>query len=155
MDILLLKWIHIVSSTILFGTGLGSAFFKWRTDSSGDLYAIAVTNRNVVVADWIFTTPAVMIQPLTGILLAHSHGYSLFTPWILISLVLFGIAGLCWIPVVVLQIKMRNIALWCLNKNTQLPIKYWNFAKAWFWLGIPAFISLFSVFFLMVVKPVI
>lgn len=153
MELLISKWLHIISATLLFGTGLGSAFYKWRTDKSGDIHAIAITNRNVVFADWLFTTPTVVLQPLTGIWLANLNGYNLFTPWILISIILFIIAGACWLPVVYLQIRMRNIAQECLTNHTPLPRFYHQLNKLWFWLGVPAFSAIVVVFALMVGRP--
>lgn len=153
MDVLVIKWIHILSATLLFGTGLGSAFYKWRTDKTNDIHAIAITNRNVVLADWFFTTPTVIIQPATGFWLAYLHGYELSTPWITASIILFIVAGACWLPVVYLQIKMRDIAHEALTNHTQLPLRYHKLNTLWFWLGLPAFTAIMIVFTLMVGKP--
>lgn len=155
MDYETIKWVHIVSSTLLFGTGLGSAFYKWCADRSGNIDAITHTNRTVVIADWIFTTPAVIIQPLTGILLVNIIGYSLTESWLLVTYVLYIIAGGCWLPVVWLQIRMRDISLKAAQQGRQLDATYHRLAARWFWLGVPAFISIIMIFFLMVFKPVI
>jgi uncharacterized membrane protein len=104
---LVLKWIHILSSTVLFGTGIGIAFFKWITDRTGDVRAIRIVSERTVLADWVFTTPAVVIQPVTGLAIAQTMGYSLRTPWILGSLLLYLVAGACWLPVVWLQLQTR------------------------------------------------
>jgi uncharacterized membrane protein len=153
MEYLLLKWAHIFSSTLLFGTGIGSAYYKYMTDRTGDIKAMAITNRNVVLADWVFTTPTVILQPLTGIGLIYASGYSYTETWIWLSIVLFSIAGLCWFPVVYLQIVMRDLSEESLKQNRELPKKYWRYARLWFWLGVPAFISIVAVFGLMVLKP--
>ena len=155
MEILIAKWLHIVSSTLLFGTGLGSAFYKWRTDKSKDISAIAITNRNVVLADWLFTTPTVVLQPVTGLWLMSLHGYALSTPWIALSIVLFVIAGACWLPVVYLQIRMRDIAQDCAINKIPLPQRYHQLNTLWFWLGVPAFTAIMVVFALMVGKPAV
>jgi len=155
MEYALLKWVHLLSATILFGTGLGSAFYKWCADRSGNLQAIAHTNKIVVIADWIFTTPTVIIQPVTGIWLAYMAGRSLNEPWIMAAFVFYFIAGACWLPVVWLQIQMRNLSRQTLEKNTRLNATYYRYARTWLWLGIPAFISMIAVYFLMVFKPVI
>ncbi len=123
---------------LLFGTGPGSAFYKWSADRSANILHIANTNRQVVLADWIFTTPTIIIQPLSGIWMAHILGIPLSTPWIAISLALYVLAGACWIPVVWLQIKMRNISTICTKQKTELPQQYWHYARSWFYLGIPA-----------------
>ncbi|MEY2690650.1 MAG: hypothetical protein RL375_4850, partial [Pseudomonadota bacterium] len=102
-----IKTLHLLSMVLLFGTGLGSAYYKWMADRSGHVAHIAVTNRHVVLADWLFTTPTVILQPLTGLWMAHLAGWPLSTPWIAASLVLYALAGLCWLPVVWLQIRMR------------------------------------------------
>ena len=155
MAYLLLKWIHILSATVLFGTGLGSVFYKYVADRSGNLQAIAQTNRTVVIADCLFTTPTVIIQPLTGILLARTIGYPFTAPWLVASILLYIIAGLCWLPAVYLQIRMRNIALNALTKKVDLSEPYYYYAKIWFWLGVPAFISMVLVYFLMIFKPTV
>lgn len=152
MLFLTLKTIHIVSAFLLFGTGLGSAFYKYMADRSGKLEHIVVTNKNIVLADWIFTTPTVIIQPVTGLWMADLLNLPLTTPWIMISLILYIIAGICWLPVVVLQIRMRNISLQALDNGECLPVLYYHYAKIWFWLGVPAFISISGVIVLMVFK---
>jgi len=153
MEYELLKWVHLLSATVLFGTGLGSAFYKWCADRSGNLQAIAHTNKTVVIADWIFTTPTIIIQPITGILLVYMSGSSLYEPWIIAAFVFYFIAGFCWIPVVWLQIQMRNLSKQALEKNKHLDITYQRYARIWLFLGIPAFLSMVTVYFLMVVKP--
>jgi uncharacterized membrane protein len=149
----LLKLIHIVSSTVLFGTGLGTAFFKWTVDRSGNVSAIRVVSEKVVLADWLFTTPAIVVQPVTGVMLALRMGYSLGHGWLLYALCLYGLAGVCWIPVVRLQIRMRDLARAAERAGTTLDAMYWRLARRWFWLGVPAFTSVVIVFWLMVHKP--
>ena len=153
MDYLAIKYLHILSATLLFGTGLGSAFYKWRTDKSGDLAAIVVTNKNVVLGDWIFTTPTVVIQPLTGLWLAYLQGYTFSEPWLWLSIALFLIAGMCWLVVVYLQIKMRDSSSLALSIHNELPTDYKRQARIWLWLGIPAFACILLVYVLMVGKP--
>jgi uncharacterized membrane protein len=154
MTYLILKTIHILSAFILFGTGLGSAWYKWMADRSGNLSHIAKTNQQVVLADWIFTTPTILIQPITGILLAYLAGWSLLSPWILISIILYLLAGACWLPVVVLQIKMTKLSADALANNQPLTTKYAKLARIWFLLGIPAFSAMICVVILMVFKQI-
>lgn len=148
----LVKTLHILSMVLLFGTGLGSAFYKWMADRSGNVAHIAAINRHVVLADWIFTTPTVIFQPLSGIWLAMTIGLPLTTPWIAASLILYAIAGACWLPVVYLQIKMRDLSAKAVLQNTPLPNNYWRMTRVWFWLGVPAFIAMVLVVALMVFK---
>jgi uncharacterized membrane protein len=155
MEYQLVKLIHILSSTLLFGTGLGSAFYKWMADRGGDLNAMAKTNRTVVIADWLFTTPTVIIQPVSGFWLVYILGFPLDQAWIVITLVLYIIAGGCWLPVVWLQIRMRDLASDAIANNQTLDDRYHRYARLWFWLGVPAFISMVVIYFLMVFKPVI
>lgn len=149
-----LKTLHILSMVLLFGTGLGSAFYKWMADRSGHVAHIAVTNRHVVLADWIFTTPTVIIQPLTGLWMVYQAGLPLNTPWIVVSLGLYALAGACWLPVVWLQIRMRKLADAAAARAQALPAVYWRLARWWFWLGVPAFIAMVLVVALMVAKHV-
>ena len=148
-----LKAVHIVSSTVLFGTGLGTAFFKWAVDRSRSVAAIRVVSERVVLADWLFTSPAIVVQAVTGVALARLMGYSLNHGWVAYAIGLYCIAGLCWLPVVWLQTKMRNLARDSDAKGVPLPSAYWLYARAWFWLGVPAFLALVMVFWLMVAKP--
>jgi len=127
--------------------------FKWITDRSGDIRAIRIVTERTVLADWIFTTPAVIVQPLTGLALVYLAGYPLWNGWVLYAVLLYIVAGCCWLPVVVLQIRMRNLARSADRDQTALPAQYWQYARAWFWLGIPAFAALIAVYWLMVYKP--
>lgn len=150
---LLIKWAHILSATILFGTGIGIAFFKWMTDRSGDVRAIRIVNERTVLADLIFTTPAVIVQPLTGFALVYLANIPLFSTWLILATLLYALAGACWLPVLWLQIKMRDMAQLADTQNAPLPARYWRYARRWFWLGVPAFLSLVLVYWLMVFKP--
>lgn len=149
----LVKWSHILSSFLLFGTGLGSAFYKWMADRSGNLEAIAVTSRHVVLADWIFTSPTVVYQPLSGWLLLRELGISVWEPWVLASFALYLLAGACWLPVVYLQLRMRDMAAAALRQGQHLGDDYWRLARIWMLLGWPAFLALVVAVLLMVAKP--
>lgn len=149
---LLLKYLHILSMVVLFGTGLGTAWYKWMADRTGDVQHIAIMNRHVVLADWLFTTPTVIFQPLSGLYLVYLLNLSLLTPWVAISLGLYMVAGLCWLPVVWLQLRMRDLASRAVSEQCELPAQYWHYARIWFWLGVPAFIAMILIVFLMVFK---
>lgn len=154
MTYTVLKTLHILSMVLLFGTGLGSAFYKWMADRSGNLAHIAVTNRHVVLADWIFTTPTVIFQPISGLWMVYLLDVPLTTPWIAASFCLFFVAGACWLPVVWLQIRMQKIAADAVAKGLTLPVLYWRMARWWFWLGVPAFTAMVAVVALMVFKHI-
>jgi uncharacterized membrane protein len=155
MSYLVVKWIHILSSTFLFGTGLGSAFYMFFTSLSRDVRATAVVVRYVVIADWLFTTPSVILQPLSGLYLVHLAGFPLTSAWLAWSLVLYVLAGACWLPVVWMQIKMRDMAQAAVAADgAELPPLYWRYMRWWVALGVIAFVSLVAVFYLMVAKPV-
>lgn len=153
MSYLVVKWIHILSSTLLFGTGLGSAFYMFFTSLSRDARATAVVVRYVVIADWAFTTPTIIIQPLSGFYLIHLAGFPLGSAWIIWSIVLYLVAGAAWLPVVWMQIRMRDMATEASRAGAELPDRYWGYLRIWVALGIVAFFSLVVVFYLMVAKP--
>lgn len=150
---LLVKTLHIVSSTLLVGTGFGSAFYLFFTNRSASLEARAVVARLVVRADLWFTTPAVIVQPLSGLWLAHAAGWPVTTPWLLASIVLYALAGACWLPVLWLQLKMAREVEAALAHGRSLSPRYAGWQRAWERLGYPAFIAMLAVFFLMVNKP--
>lgn len=152
MDYLLLKWIHILSSTILFGTGIGSAFYMFMANRRKEISGIYSTTRHVVIADWLFTTPAVIIQFITGLLLMQVTGYTLDNTWLFWSIALYFFAGACWLPVVWMQIKMRDMAKDALDAGKELPARYWHFDRCWIILGSLAFPAVIIIFWLMVVK---
>ncbi len=149
-----LKTLHILSMVILFGTGLGSAFYKWMADRSGNIIHIAVTNRHVVMADWIFTTPTVIFQPVSGFWMVYLLDLPLSTPWIGFSLILYIFAGISWLPVVWLQIQMQKMSVECAAHGSVLHEMYWRMTRWWFWLGVPAFASMVLVVVLMVFKHI-
>jgi uncharacterized membrane protein len=154
MAYLWVKWIHILSSTLLFGTGLGIAFFMWAAHRRGDAAHIAATARTVVVADACFTAPAVAVQLVTGVWLANVLGNPYTAAWLRGALVLFAIVGACWLPVLWLQWRARNLAQKAAATGTPLPAVYHRVMRWWFWLGWPAFLGVLAIFWLMVAKPV-
>ena len=153
MDYLTVKWLHILSSVLMVGTGFGSAFYMFFANRQPDVRTRAVVSRLVVRADTWFTTPAVIFQPLSGFWLVHAAGWPWDTPWILWALGLYALAGACWLPVVWLQIRMARIAEASAANGSPLPAEYDRLARIWEKLGYPAFIAMLAVYYLMVVKP--
>jgi len=153
MDYLTIKYIHIISSTILFGTGIGSAFYMFMANRRKDIPGIYFATRHVVIADGMFTTPSVILQLITGIALMNMGGYELTDKWILLGLALYLFAGACWLPVVWMQIQMRDMAKEALDNDNELSERYWKYEKWWVSLGALAFPAIMVVFYLMVFKP--
>jgi uncharacterized membrane protein len=152
MTYLLIKWLHVLSSTVLFGTGIGSAFYLLAASVQRDARVIAAVARYVVIADWLFTATTVILQPLSGGLMMHLAGLPLRTPWLLWSIVLYAVAVACWLPVVWLQMRMRDLAREATERQAALPAGYWRAFRYWVALGVPAFLAFLAVFYLMVVK---
>ncbi|MFC5477465.1 DUF2269 family protein [Massilia suwonensis] len=153
MDYVVVKWLHILSSTFLFGTGIGSAWYMLFANISRDVRAIAVVSRNVVIADWVFTATTAVIQPATGFYMIHLAGYPFHSTWIMWSVALYVLAGACWLPVVWIQMRLRDLAAEAVRSNTDLPPQYWRLFKTWVALGVPAFAAFVVIFWLMVAKP--
>lgn len=150
---LLVKWLHVVSSVVLVGTGFGTAFYLFFANRSGNVAAIAVVSRLVVRADTWFTLPAVIFQPLSGLWLMQQAGWPPATAWLAAAIALYLLAGACWLPVVWLQLRLRDMATQAAAGGTGLSARYWRYARWWEWLGYPAFIAMVAVFYLMVMKP--
>jgi len=150
---LIVKWLHILSSVLMVGTGFGSAFYMFFANRSGSVAAQAVVSRLVVRADWWFTTPAVIFQPLSGLWLVQQAGWSWSSPWLMLILGLYALAGICWVPVVLLQVDMAKMAQPAAAQQSALPAAYWQNAAMWERLGYPAFLAMLGVYFLMVYKP--
>jgi uncharacterized membrane protein len=148
-----LKLIHVLGACVLFGTGLGIAFFMWMANRTGDPGTIASTARVVVIADAVFTAGAVLLQPLSGVALAHITGYSLLEPWIVASFGLYLLVGACWLPVVWIQLRLRDLAQAARDSGTPLPAQYRRLFRIWFLLGWPAFAGVIAIFALMIAKP--
>jgi len=148
---LLLKLVHIVSAAVLFGTGMGIAFFMFRAHRSGNIEALRVVTRNVILADWIFTATAVLAQPLSGALLMFHAGYALTSAWFGWVAALYLLTGACWIPVVVLQYRMARYAARASSFDA-LPAAYYRCFRAWILLGIPAFTLVIALYVLMVYR---
>jgi len=152
-DYLLLKTLHILSSTVLFGLGAGSAYYSFRAWRSGKVEVIAVTFRHLVFADWAFTTTSAIFQPLSGLALVWMAGWPLYQSWLLWTFGLYVLAGLCWLPVVWLQIRVREMAERALRENTPMPMTASTYIGWWFCSGSVAFSAFVVIFFLMVWKP--
>ncbi|MCA0870942.1 DUF2269 domain-containing protein [Seohaeicola saemankumensis] len=147
------KWLHILSSTVLFGTGIGTAFQMVWAMRGNDPRVIARVSSGVVLADWIFTTPAGLAQPATGIWLIWQAGHDPWSGWLVAAYVLYLLAFACWAPVVRLQIRIRDLARIAATANRPLPVEARRAYRIWFALGWPAFAALIAIFWLMVVKP--
>ncbi len=148
-----IKWIHVLSSTILFGTGIGTAFQMWMAHRSGEPRAIAVVARHTVLADWLFTVTSGAVQPVSGFALIYLAGFDPFAIWLVATYILYAIAALCWFRVAWLQIEIRRIAAECVARDAPLPDDYRRRMRQWFLLGWPAFLGLVAVFALMIMKP--
>jgi uncharacterized membrane protein len=153
VDYLFVKWLHVLSSTILFGAGVGSAFHFVLAVRGRDVRDIACTAKHVVVQDWVLTATTAVFQPLSGFWLMHIAGMPVSTSWIRTSLVLYALAIASWIPVVWIQLRLRDIAMQCSAAGTPLPRAWWKLFAAWVALGVLAFAAFLFIFHLMVAKP--
>ena len=153
MEYLVVKWLHVVSSTVLFGTGIGSAFYLLFASLQRDARVVASVARLVVWADAVFTATTAVLQPLTGAWLVHTLQLPWSTPWVAWSLALYAVAIVCWLPVVVLQVRMHRIARAAAAADAALPPAYQRLLRAWIALGVPAFAAFLAIFWLMVAKP--
>ena len=150
---LVLRWLHVIGASVLLGTGAGIAFFMlmaWRTQN---VALIAHTAGIVVVADFIFTTLAVIAQPVSGTLLAIEIGWSLSEPWLVLSIALYGVTGVFWVPVVFIQIRLRNLARDAMTTGQNLPRQAHRLFAIWFACGFPAFFAVLTILWLMLARP--
>ena len=154
MDYLTLKWLHILSSTVLFGTGIGSAFYLLVATLGRDARTVAAISGYVVAADWLFTATTALAQPLTGWWMMRTAQLPMSTPWIFWSWHLYALAIACWLPVVWIQLRLRDSAVAAATAGQPLPARYWRFFTAWVVLGAIAFVAFLLIFWLMVTKQV-
>jgi uncharacterized membrane protein len=150
------KTLHVLSATILFGTGLGTAFFCWfgsrRALHAGDLGSLRTVLRLTVLADWVFTAPAVLLQAASGAVLIELLGWSWRSAWTIAVVGLFLLVGACWLPVVALQLRLRAAAE-TVASIAELPPAFHRWFRWWFALGVPAFAAVVVLVYLMVGKP--
>ncbi len=151
----ILKYIHIIGASVLLGTGAGIAFFMVAAHLSGKPAVIAGVARIVVIADFVFTASAVVIQPISGVALAWRIGFSLKEGWIALSIVLYIVTGMFWLPVVWMQMRMRDISAQAVTRGEPLPPLYYRLFWWWFAFGFPAFAAVLGIFWLMIAKPAI
>jgi uncharacterized membrane protein len=149
----ILRFLHLIGATILFGTGAGIAFFMVISHRSKDARLIAHVAGIVVLADTVFTATAALFQPITGYLLIRELGYELQEPWIVLSLVLYVFTGMFWLPVVWIQIQMRNLAKQAAAQAAPLPPRYYKLFWIWFACGFPAFFAVMAILWLMLTRP--
>ena len=150
-----LRWLHVIGATVLLGTGAGIAFFMVMAHRTKDPKLIAHTAGVVVIADWLFTASAVVVQPVTGALLATQIGWPLMSGWVFWSLLLYLFVGAFWAPVVWIQHQLRNLARAAADKNEPLPPRYYRLYRIWFLCGFPAFFAVLAIVWLMVAKPIL
>ena len=152
MDYNLLITIHLASVILLLGVGGGSAFYKFMADRSGNIEVIVHTNKMVVLADWLFTTPSAILQPLTGVMLMRLLNISFWTPWLLTAILLYAFASILWLIAVYLQLRMKKMALLAQKNEERLGKDYFTLVNYWIYLGVFSFFSMGGVFCLMVFK---
>ena len=150
---LLLKYLHVIGAAVLLGTGAGIAFFMLLAHRTNDAALIAGVARIVVIADFIFTATAVIAQPITGAALAWQMGYALWDGWIALSIALYLFTGAFWLPVVFMQMRMRDLASAAARDGQPLPPEYHRLFRLWFACGFPAFASVLAIFWLMLARP--
>lgn len=148
-----IKYLHVLGAVVLLGTGTGIAFFMLMAHRSRDVAYIARTAETVVVADTLFTLTAVLLQPVSGVALMWLSATAWNEGWLIAALALFAVAGLFWVPVVFMQIEMRDLARVAAGKNQQLPPRYFVLFRRWFLFGIPGFGAVMAILWLMIAKP--
>lgn len=150
----ILKYVHIIGASVLLGTGAGIAFFMLMAHRSGRPAVVAGTARIVVTADFLFTATAVVVQPVTGVALAWYVGYSMAEQWIVLSIMLYILTGAFWLPVVWIQMQMRDLAIAAVRDGKPLPSRYHRLFWIWFASGFPAFAAVMGIFWLMIARPI-
>lgn len=149
----ILRFLHVIGATVLLGTGAGIAFFMVISNRSGDPRLIAHVGGIVVLADRVFTATAAIVQPITGYLLAREAGWPVVSGWVGLSLALYIIVGAFWLPVVWMQIRLRNMARLAAREGKALPAAYHRLYRWWFAFGFPAFAAVLAIIWLMLTKP--
>lgn len=149
----ILRVLHVIGATVLLGTGAGIAFFMVISNRSGDPRLIAHVAGIVVLADTVFTATAAILQPITGYLLARETGWPLLSGWVALSLALYVFVGLFWLPVVWMQIRLRDMARLAAAQGGPLPEAYHRLYRWWFAFGFPAFAAVLAILSLMLAKP--
>jgi len=151
--LLILRWLHVIGASVLLGTGAGIAFFMLVAHRTAKPALIAHVAGTVVLADTLFTATAVIVQPITGTLLAWGLGWSLTEGWIALSLALYVVTGIFWLPVVWIQIRLRDLAREAEVNGTDLPAAYHRLWRIWFACGFPAFAAVMTIVWLMLARP--
>jgi uncharacterized membrane protein len=146
------KYLHVLGAIVILGTGTGIAFFMLMAHRSRDMAFIARTAETVVIADMLFTLTAVLLQPVSGGVLMWLSSTAWNDRWLLISLGLYAVAGMFWVPVIFMQIEMRDLARAAVESGEKLPPRYFTLFHRWFVFGIPGFGSVMAILWLMIVK---
>lgn len=150
---LMVKYLHVIGAVVLLGTGAGIAFFMLMAHRTGDARIIHAVARIVVLADLLFTATAVVAQPVTGLLLVWLAGYRLLDGWIVLSILLYLFTGAFWLPVVWMQLRMRDLAGAAALTGSPLPADYHRLFRLWFACGFPAFAAVMGIVWLMIARP--
>ncbi len=151
--VIVLRWLHVIGASVLLGTGAGIAFFMLMAHRTKDPAFIAGVARIVIIADWVFTASAVIMQPIAGYLLARALGWPMTEGWIVLSLALYVVTGAFWIPVVWMQTRMQKLAAAAAAASEALPAAYHKLFRLWFAFGFPAFAAVLAIVWLMLARP--
>ena len=152
--VLILKTVHVFAAVLFLGTGLGSVYYKMRADRSGNIEVIVWVQKAIVLADWLFTVPAGIVLPVTGLWMVYLYNLSLTVPWVLIGICGYVIAGVTWLPAAYLQLRMRQVAQESLDEGKPLPPEFERYNKIWMALGVPSFLAAMTTMWVMIAKNV-
>ena len=147
----MIRLLHILSSALMFGVGIGAFWFMVTAARSGSPAAIAVTTRNAVRAEWFIAAPVALIQPTTGYLLMLQLGYSLHSRWFAAVVALYIFAGMCWVYLVKTELKLRDLTAH--STATGLPAEFGRLFQRWTRLALGSFTGVLAIFWLMVFRP--
>ena len=147
------KLVHVLSAALLIGVGAGTAFFLWQSHRSGDVGAIGVATRAALLIEWWIIVPTVVLQPLTGLWMLDLGGQPLRQPWIVAALLLFGIAGVVWIPAIALKLRMHDVARAAAERSRALPVAFHRWMRWWLALWWTIFALTLAILALMVLRP--
>ncbi len=150
----LLLVLHVMGGIFFLGNIITAAFWKLRADAGGDLHQIWRTATNVLIADYVFTLPGIVLLLTTGHMMVANSGYELFSlSWLGISYFLFCLSGLIWLLILLpTQNQMIKHAKNSLDQG-KLTNEYKKSSKIWNVFGSLSTILPIIVIVLMLVKP--
>ncbi|MDQ0115862.1 DUF2269 family protein [Paenibacillus harenae] len=145
--------LHLLGVLLMAGNIITAAFWKIRADLAGNPIVIHQAAKNVMIADYAFTIPGLVMIIVSGGAMASESGVTWTgINWLTLSLILLSVTGIIWLAILIpLQRKMIRSSADGIKTGT-ISAEYRRASRQWAIYGVAATLLPIIILYLMVMK---